>query len=65
MHAFVFELLRRLLGLEEELAGPTDPEAVVGGLVLAADLDRVLVDDILVGFGIALAVVDVPAERLE
>ena len=54
-----------LLGLDEELARAADAEAVVGRLGGAADLDGVLVDHVLVGFGVALLVVDVPAEGLE
>jgi len=53
------------LGLDEELADPADAEAVIGGLGRPADLDRVLVDDVLVGLGVALLVVDVPAEGFE
>ena len=56
---------RGLLGFEKELPPAADAEAVVRGLGRAADLDRVFVDDVLVGFGVALLVVDVPAEGLE
>ena len=56
---------RGLLGFEEELARAADLKAVVGGLDGAADADGILVDDILVGFGVALFVVDVPAEGFE
>ena len=46
---------RRLLGLDEEAPhAAADAEAVVGGLGPAADLDGVLVDDFLVGVGVAL-----------
>jgi hypothetical protein len=54
-----------LFRFQEELARAADAEAVIGGLGSAADLDLVFVDDILVGFGIALAVVHIPAEGLE
>ncbi len=40
------------LGFEEELARAADAEAVVGGLGDAADLDGILVDDILVCLGV-------------
>lgn len=56
---------RGFLGLDEELPGPADPEAVVGGLGGPADLDRVLGDDVLVGLGVTLLVIDVPAQGLE
>ena len=61
----VFDVDRGLLGLDEELARAADAEAVVRGLGRAADLDGVLVDDVLVGLGVAGPVVDVPAEGLE
>ena len=54
-----------LLGFEEELAGAADAEAVVGRLGGLADFDGVFVDDVLVGLGVALLVVNVPAEGLE
>lgn len=53
-----------LFGFEEELTGAADAEAVVGGLDVAADFDGILVDDVLVGVGVALLVVDIPAEGL-
>src|SRR5574341_2433486 len=56
---------RGFLGLDEEFARPADAEAVIGGLAAARDLDGVFVDHVLVGFGIALLVVHVPAEQLE
>src|SRR5207253_10183195 len=49
------------LGLDDELSRAADAKAVVGGLGGAADLDGVFVDDVLVGLGVAGAVVDVPA----
>lgn len=55
----------RLLGLDEELARAADAEGVVGRLGAGADLDDVLVDDVPVGLSQTLAVVHVPAERLE
>jgi len=56
---------RRALGLDEELARPTYAERVIRRLGCPADLDRVLVNDILVRLGVALFVVHVPTERLE
>ena len=56
---------RGLFGFQEKLARPADAEAVIRGLGDAADLDGVLVDDVLVGFGIAVFVGDVPAQGLE
>ena len=61
----VLDRHRRLLRFEEELPGASDAEAVVRGLGRAADLDRVLVDDIFVRLGVPSLVVDVPAEQLE
>ena len=61
----VFQIDGGLLGFEEELARAADAKAVVGRLGVAADLDGILVDDIFVRFGVALLVVDVPAEGLE
>ena len=54
-----------LLGFEKEFSGAADPETIIGGFGHAADLDGILVDDILVGFGVALDVVHVPAETFE
>ena len=51
-----------LLGLDEKLAVAADAEGVVGSLGLAADFEGVLVDDLLVGFGVALGVGDIPTE---
>ena len=42
-----------------------DAETIIRGLGGIADLDGVLVDDVLVGFGEAVRVVDVPAEAFE
>jgi len=58
-------LNRWLLGLQEELAGTTDAEAVVRGLGGRADADGVLVDDVFVCLGITPLVVHVPAKGLE
>ena len=54
-----------LLGFEEELARAADAEAVVRGFGGLADFDGVFVDDVLVGLGVALLVVHVPAEGFE
>lgn len=53
------------LASNEELAHAPDTERVVGRLGEPAHLHRVLVDHVLVRFGVALLVVHVPAERLE
>lgn len=53
------------LGFEKEFARATDAEAVVGGLGGLADLDGILMNDVLVGLGVALLVVDVPSKGLE
>jgi hypothetical protein len=54
-----------LFGFEKEFARAADAEAVVGSFGGFADFDGVLVDDVFVGFGVALFVIDVPAERFE
>jgi CheY-like chemotaxis protein len=54
-----------LFGFEKEDSPPTDAKAVVRRLGLAADLNGVFVDDVLVRFSQPLLVVDVPAEGLE
>lgn len=61
----VADVDRGLFGLDEEFAHPADTKAIVGRLGASADLDGVLVYDVLVGFGIPLLVVDVPAQQLE
>jgi hypothetical protein len=53
---------RGLLGLDEELAGTADAETVIGRLGITADADGILVDDVLVGVGIARFVIHVPAQ---
>src|SRR5207244_4213601 len=42
-----------------------DAEAVIRSFGGFADFDRVFVDDVFVGLGVALFVVNVPAERFE
>ncbi len=54
-----------LFGFEEEFSSAADAETVVGGLGGRSDLDGVLVDDILIGVGIAAGIVDIPAEGIE
>src|SRR5439155_25415664 len=54
-----------LFGFEKEFARASDAKAVIGRFGGFADLDGVLVDDVLVGLGVTLLVVDVPAEGLE
>ena len=61
----VLDVNRGLLGLDEELAHAADPEGVIRRLGRGADLHGVLVDDLLVRFGIALPVGDIPAEGVE
>ena len=62
----VADIDRRLLRLDEEAADAAAcAEAVVRGLGPPADADRVFVNDLLVGLGVALAVEDVPAQGLE
>lgn len=61
----VLDIDRGFLSFDEELARAADSEAVIGRLGVAADLDRVLVNDLLVSFGVALLVVNVPAEKRE
>ncbi|MBK8267764.1 MAG: hypothetical protein IPK83_05445 [Planctomycetes bacterium] len=51
-----------LFGFEKKLALAADAEGVVRGFGLAGDFDAVFVDDFAVLLGIALTVVDVPAE---
>lgn len=50
------------LGLDEEFACAADSEAVVGGFGGTAAGDSVFMDDVFVGFGVALLVVHVPSE---
>ena len=52
-------------GLHKELARPADAEGVIRRLGGPAHLDRILVDHVLVGLGVALAVGHIPAQRLE
>jgi len=61
----VLDIYGGALGFEKEFACAADAEAVVGGFGGLTDFDGVFVDDVLVGFGVAVLVVNVPAERLE
>src|SRR5437667_332277 len=54
-----------LLGFQEKLPSAADAKAIVRRFGPLADFDGVLVDNVLVGFGVALFVVHVPTERLE
>jgi len=54
-----------LFGFEKEFPGAANAEAVVRRFGGFADLDGVLVNDILVGFGVSLFIINVPTERLE
>jgi len=54
-----------LLGLQEELASTAYAKAVVRGLGRSAHLHSGFVDHTLVGFGVALLVMDVPPQRFE
>jgi hypothetical protein len=58
----VLQVDRGLLRFQEELPGSPDAEAVVGRLSERTDLNSILMDDVLVGFSVALLVVDVPAQ---
>ncbi len=58
----VLNIDRGLFRLEEEFTGASDTEAIIGGLSVSSDLDGILVNDVLVGIGIALFIVDIPAE---
>ncbi len=59
------EVDRGLFGFDEELTHAADAKPVVGRLCATADLDGVLVHDVLVGLGVTLAVAHVPAQRVE
>jgi hypothetical protein len=54
-----------LLGLDEKLAGAADAEGVIGGRHQPADLQGVLMDDVLVGLGMTGAVEDIPAKGVK
>ena len=56
---------RRFFALDEEFACSADAEAQVRGFGGAADFNGILVDDVLVSLGIALLVVDIPAQGFE
>ena len=62
---FVFDVDGGFFGLDEEFAGAADAEAVVGGAGGVFGAEGVLVDDVLVGFGISGAIGDIPAEGFE
>ncbi|MDP8215106.1 MAG: hypothetical protein RAO92_04335 [Candidatus Euphemobacter frigidus] len=53
------------LGFDKELASSPDPKTIIGGLGDATDFDGVFGDDVLVSLGVALLIVDVPAQGLE
>ena len=61
----VLDIDRWALGFQEKLARSSYAEAVVRRLGRFADFDRVLMNHILVLFRVALAIIDVPTERLE
>ncbi len=65
MAGLVLDVDRGFFGFDEEFPRAADAKAVVGRLVAAADFDGVLVDDVLVGLGVAPGVVHVPAEGFE
>lgn len=57
-----FDIDRGFLGLDEELTLAADAEGVIRSLGGAADLDRGLVDDILVFARVPLFVEDIPTQ---
>ena len=57
-----FNVNRRLFGLQKELADAADAKTVVRGFGGLPDFDGVLVDHVLIGFGITLLIGDVPAQ---
>ena len=61
----VLDVDRGLLGFDKELARAANAKAVVGRFVAVADVDGVLVNDILVSFAVALFVLHVPSQRLK
>src|SRR5207249_530945 len=61
----VLDVHGSLFGFEKEFARASDAKAVIGGFRRLADLDGVFMDNVFVGFGVTLLVVDVPAEGLE
>ena len=61
----VLQVDRRLLGLDEKLAHSPDAESVIRRLDRLAHADGILVDHVFIRFGVTLAVVHVPAQRLE
>ena len=61
----VLTLTDGFLGFHEELARAADAEGVIRRLGGPAHLDRILVDHILVGLGVVLAVGHIPAQGLE
>ena len=62
---FLLDVNGRFLGFEEKLARAADAKTVIRRFRRAAHADGVLVNDVFVGFGVALLVVNVPAQRLE
>ncbi len=61
----VFEIDGGFLGFQEEEPPSAEAEGVIGGSGCASDLDAVLVNDLFPLLGVALCVVDVPAEGFE
>ena len=60
----VFDVDGRLFGLNEELAGLAEPEAVIRGTRAAFEFDGVLVDDLAVLGGVVILVEHIPAEGI-
>jgi hypothetical protein len=61
----VLDVRGGLFGFQKKFPCAANEETIVGRLGCFADLDGVLVDDVLVGFGVAPLVIHVPAERFE
>ena len=55
----------RFLGFEKKFARAANAKTVIRGFCRAAHADGIFMNDVLVGFGVALLVVNVPAQRLE
>ncbi len=60
-----FDIDGRFFGFDKEFARAADAEAVVGSPGRFLDDERVFVDHVAVGFGVALAVGHVPTEHFE
>lgn len=60
-----FDIDRRFLRFQKELARAADAKAVVRRLGRASDFDGVFMDNILVGLGVTADIFHVPAERFE